>query len=70
MKKYKTIKELYEAVKTGEIDELKLEIIMDNDSTHFYEGRDNKIEVLEANGYYDIEKLYPLLFPKAMVMWC
>ena len=79
MKGYKTIKEFYEAVKAGEIDESKLEIILDNDCTSFYIGPsedergnelDNEIEVAEANGYYDIEKLYPLLFPKAKVKWC
>jgi len=79
MKGYKTIKEFYEAVKSGEIDESKLEIILDNDRTSFYIGPsedeegndlDNKIEVAEANGYADIEKLYPLLFQKAKVEWC
>ena len=80
MKKYKTIRELYEAVKAGKIDESKLEIVLDNDCTNFYLGSPfedddgvmtaNKIVVEEANGYYDIEKLYPLLFPKAKVMWC
>lgn len=72
MKKYKTIKELYEAVKKGDIDEAKMEIILDNDCTSFYIGpsNDNEIQVEEANGYYDIEKLYPLLFPKAKVEWC
>ena len=76
MKGYRTIKELYKAVKSGEIDESKLEIILDNDQTNFYIGPsedengndlDNKIIVDEANGYYDIKKLYLLLFPKAKV---
>ena len=79
MKRYRTIKEFYEAVKSGEIDESKLEIILDNDRTSFYIGPsedeegndlDNEIEVAEANGYADIEKLYPLLFQKAKVEWC
>ena len=79
MREYKTIKEFYEAVKRGDIDESKLEIVLDNDCTSFYKGPayndngdelDNKIRVEEANGYYDIEKLYPLLFPKAKVEWC
>ena len=35
MKKYDTIKELYEAVHRGEIDESKLEITLDNDCTSF-----------------------------------
>ncbi len=77
--KFQTIKELYEAVKAGKIDETKLEVVLDNDCTGFYlgpaedeNGNDlyNEIEVAESNGYYDIEKLYPLLFPKATVGWC
>ncbi len=77
--KYQTIKEFYEAVKAGKIDETKLDIVLDNDCTSFYVGPahdedglelGNEIEVAEANGYYDIEKLYPLLFPKATVGWC
>lgn len=77
--KFKTIKELYEAVKSGHIDESKLVIILDNDHTSFYNGNPqedenfdyiNEITVEEADGYYDIEKLYPLLFPKAKVEWC
>ncbi len=76
---FKTIKELYEAVKSGKIDETKLFIILDNDCTSFYNGKPkedenyeviNEIDVVEASGYYDIEKLYPLLFPKATVEWC
>ena len=80
MKKFNTIKDLYEAVKAGKIDESKLFIILDNDCTSFWHGSildddffekdENRIEVTEANGYYDIEKLYPLLFPKAKVEWC
>ncbi len=73
--KLKTLKELYDKVKSREIDESKLQIVLDNDCTMFYVGEpgeddDNEIEVEEANGYYDIEKLYPLLFPKAKVEWC
>jgi hypothetical protein len=76
---FETIKDFYGAVKSGKIDESKLTVVMDNDNTGFYEGPcedeqgneiDNRIEVKEANGYYDIEKLYPLLFPKATVEWC
>lgn len=69
MKEYKTIKEFYTAVKSGKIDESELTIILDNDCTGFYAGEE-EIRVAEANGYYDIEKLYPLLFPKATVEWC
>ena len=78
-KKYDTIKELCEAVKNGDIDESNLCIVLDNDRIGFYVGPsedkegnniDNEIEVKESNGYYDIEKLYSLLFPKAKVEWC
>lgn len=67
-----TIKELHDKVKAGEIDESKLIIIMDNDCTNFYIGPDeeDEINVSEANGYNDIEKLYPILFPNAKVEWC
>jgi hypothetical protein len=77
--KFNTIKDLYDAVKAGKVDESTLEIILDNDCTSFFIGPseddegndlDNEILVKEANGYYDIEKLYPLLFPKAAVHWC
>ncbi len=64
------IKELYEKVKAGEIDESKLTIIMDNDNTGFYVGDEKAIEDFSGNGYCDIEDLYPLLFPKATVEWC
>jgi len=75
---FKTIKELYDAVKSGAIDESQLTIVLDNDQTNFYVGPsatdeewdNNEVRVEEANGYCDIEKLYPLLFPKATVEWC
>jgi hypothetical protein len=81
MHKFKTIKELHDAVKTGKIDESKLEITLDNDCTFFACGptydedtsddiEEKMIIVQEANGYSDIEHLYPLLFPKATVNWC
>jgi len=79
MKEYKTIKDFYEAVKAGEIEESELDIVLDNDCTNFYIGPDNdkngneldnEVRVDEANGYMDVEKLYPILFPKANVVWC
>ena len=75
MREYNTIKEFYNAVKAGIIDESKLEIVLDNDCTSFYTGptsddTTDEIRVIEANGCYDVEKLYPLLFPKAQVEWC
>lgn len=71
--KYGTIKELYEAAKNGNIDESKLMIIVDNDNTGFYiedGGDDCDNSVCEGNGEYDVEELYRLLFPKAMVDRC
>ena len=70
MNKYKTIKDFYEAVKAGEIEESELTIVLDNDCTNFYIGLDNEVRVDEANGYMDVEKLYSILFPKANVEWC
>ena len=80
MNKYKTIKDFYEAVKAGEIEESELDIVLDNDCTNFYIGPDNdkngneldnEVRVDEANGYMDVEKLYSILFPKAnLVEWC
>jgi len=76
---FKTIKELYDKVKSGEIDESQLGILLDNDCTSFYLGDckdsegndiDNEIRIKEANGYSDIEPLYKILFPKADVQWC
>lgn len=69
---YRTIKEFYNDVKAGKIDETKVTIMMDNDDTMFYEGpldEETEICITEANGYQDIEKLYPILFPKATVEW-
>lgn len=71
--KFKTIKELHEAVKSGVIDESKLIIQLDNDETYFSivngDCDPEDLDVKEAHGYQDIEKLYPLLFPKAIVEW-
>lgn len=72
----KTIKELYEKVKSGEIDESQLSIVLDNDFTGFYltnpddEDDPIKIVVREASGYRDVEPLYRLLFPIADVDGC
>ena len=69
---YKTIKDLYEDVKNGNIDESILEIILDNDTTGFYVQSygDGGDLIFEGNGAYDVEELYGLLFPKAMVDRC
>jgi hypothetical protein len=74
MAKYKTIKDLFEAVKAGKIDESDIQIILDNDQTSFYllvDGDpDNDIELAEGGGYSDITELYQLLFPTADIQWC
>ncbi len=77
MKKYETLKELVEAVRAGEIDESKLVVIMDNDTTSVYlaapkedENDDCTNEIYKGGGYYDIEDLWPLLLPGASVEWC
>ena len=77
MKKYKTLKEVVEAVKSGELDESRLKIIMDNDCSYIYNGpcedeQGNMIEncIYEGKGYYDTNDLWPLLFPEAIVSWC
>jgi len=70
---YETIKGLYTGVKNGDIDESKLEIILDNDDTGFYvqsDGEEWDDAILHGNGYSDIGELYELLFPKAIVGWC
>lgn len=64
--KYKTIKEFYDAVKSGELDETKLQIIVDSDTTLFIID-DQEITVQEANGRYDVEELYRILFDAAKV---
>ncbi len=74
-KSYKSIKAVKKACDSGEIDESRLKIVMDNDETSFYcDGeRDSdgcRPNIFNGNGYRDIESLYPLVFPKAKVEWC
>lgn len=64
MTRYDKLKKILEDCKAGKIDESKLEIQLDNDQTCIYLGNDM---IFEGEGYYDIEFLYPLLFPKAEV---
>lgn len=71
--KYKTLQELTIGIKTGEIDEAKVRIILDNDNTCVElmgVGDENPPALYRGNGYCDIEDLWPLLFPKAQVEWC
>lgn len=64
-----TIKELCDKIKSGEIDESKLTIMLDRDDTYFYiQGDKLKIKECEMPGS-DIEILYKLLFPKASIGW-
>jgi len=67
MPKYKTLKDVVDAVKRGKLDESQICIILDNDFTLVKHG---EMIIYEGNGYYDIKDLYPLLFPKAKVEWC
>lgn len=74
MKKIKSIEDLYNKVKSGKIDESKLIIRIDNDTTQFYsikgedeDGYDIIEEYFDGNGYGDVYDLYPILFPKADV---
>jgi len=60
--KYKTLQEVYDAVKSGELDESKISIYMDNDcSSIMY----NSVDLYESDAGYDAEELWPVLFPKA-----
>ena len=73
MKPYKTIKALRAAIDAGELDESQLTVVMDNDCSHVHYGTVREHEdntVFRGNGYYDIEELWPALFPKATVEWC
>ena len=72
--RYTTLKELVEAVRSGEIDESKLQVVMDNDCSHVCIPHSNPEEegeeLYNGKGYYDVEDLWPLVFPKATVEWC
>ena len=77
MKQYKTLKEVVEAVKSGELDESKFVIVQDNDCSSIYvgpcvdeDGNDTENCIYNGNGYLDTEDLWPLVFPKAKVEWC
>lgn len=72
-KKYETLKAVFEAVKSGELDETKLKVTMDNDCSVIVEGEygeDGEGVIYRGKGYMDIEDLWPLVFPKATVDWC
>jgi hypothetical protein len=68
MIKVKTIKELYNKVHAGEVDESQIKMRIDNNYvSFFYQEKEFVIE--EANGIFDIQILYKLLFPKADIKW-
>lgn len=77
MEKYKTLEELHKAVKSGEIDESKMEVFMDNDYSRVYygpytdsDGKEIDNCIFRGKGYNDVQDLWPLVFPKANVDWC
>jgi len=79
MKTYKTLKEVVDAVKSGELDESQLLVVMDNDCSHIYfgprldaDGEENEdcICIYRGKGYRDTEDLWPLVLPNADVEWC
>ena len=69
--KLRTLEELFVKVKSGEIKEAELTVMVDNDNTYFTtcdkEGMDKEIIITRAGGYEDVLPLYELLFPKATV---
>ncbi|MCP3683906.1 MAG: hypothetical protein GY861_14580 [bacterium] len=68
MEKIKSITDLYEKCKSGEIDESKLEIQVDNDTTWYGIGEER---ILEGEGYHDVVEALQLLFPNASECdWC
>ena len=77
MKTYESIKAIAEAVKSGELDESKIRVVMDNDKSTVSYGEptdpdayDLDNEIYSGKGYIDVEDLWPLVFPKALVEWC
>lgn len=73
MPRFESLKELVEAVRCGEVNEALLYVVMDNDCSSVYcaSDEDEDEEALYCGkGYYDVEDLWPLVFPKAKVEWC
>ena len=76
MKKYKTLKALVEAVRSGEVDESKLLVFIDNDystvslvtgKTDEY-GDPKDIDLYRGEGGYgDADDLWPIVFPQAEI---
>ncbi len=77
MEKFDSIKAIVDAVKSGALDESQIEVVMDNDCSSVYYGTNedasgNEVDnqIYEGAGYFDVEELWPLVFPKASVGWC
>jgi hypothetical protein len=77
MAKYKTIQELLDAIKAGELNQKDIRVVLDNDVTtvemgYWVDGVDEEDpeDLYSGNGYMDVEDLWPLLLPEAKVEWC
>ena len=77
MKQYESIAAVVAAVRSGELDESQLTVVMDNDCSRVEYGpwEDDHGEeidnvIFRGKGYYDVEDLWPLVFPQADVEWC
>lgn len=76
--RYKTLNELLVGIKKGEVEESDIRVVMDNDNTcveigHWTKGYDEFDDdnlLYCGNGYVDVEDLWPLVLPKAVVEWC
>lgn len=72
--RFTRLSELVEAVRSGDVDEASIEIVMDNDCSTVYGTRDpatdDAPELYNGKGYADTEDLWKALFPKADVRWC
>ena len=71
MKKYNSIKSLLDAVKSGEVEESKIVVVLDNDTTDVSLRRgDGSTTIFTGNGDYDIEDLWCILLPTAVIEFC
>ena len=61
-----SVEELLDAVKSGEVDESKLEIVFESDESYYYLGEE-EINIKYAGGDQDAGMLCQLLFPLSNV---
>ena len=61
-----SVEELLDAVKSGEVDESKLEIVFESDVSYYYLGEE-EINIKYAGGDQDADMLCQLLFPLSNV---